>query len=177
MWARHHALRFGCGRVGPFGHSVRQRNGRKGVGGVPLRGQARRRQALGAEVALDPDSEDLQAWMGQCDLILDTISNPHDLNRWFPLLRRGGKLCLVGVPTEQLEVFPALIVFGDRSLEGSLIGGIADTREMVAFAHEHGLGAEIELIQPEEIESAWHRLHEGDVQYRFVIDLASLSDA
>ena len=146
---------------------------------VASRSEAKRADAkrLGAEVALDPDSEDLQGWMGQCDLILDTISNPHDLNRWFPLLRRGGKLCLVGVPTEQLEVFPALIVFGDRSLEGSLIGGIADTREMVAFAHEHGLGAEIELIQPEEIESAWHRLHEGDVQYRFVIDLASLSDA
>ncbi|GIS01634.1 MAG: hypothetical protein CM15mP103_01850 [Gammaproteobacteria bacterium] len=79
-------------------------------------------------MALDPDSEDLQAWMGQVDLILDTISNPHDLNRWFPLLRRGGKLCLVGVPTDQLEIFPALIVFGDRALEGSLIGGIADTR-------------------------------------------------
>ena len=79
------------------------------------------------------------------------------------------------MPTEQLEVFPALIVFGDRSLEGSLIGGIADTREMVQFAHAKGIGAEIELIQPEEIEAAWHRLHDGDVQYRFVIDLASLT--
>ena len=52
--------------------------------------------------------------MGQVDLT-DTISNQHDLNRWFPLLRRGGKLCLVGVPTDQLEIFPALIVFGDRA--------------------------------------------------------------
>lgn len=65
-----------------------------------------------------------------------------------------------------------MIVFGDRALAGSLTGGIADAREMEQFAH--GLGAEIERIQPEEIESAWHRLHEGDVQYRFVIDLASL---
>ena len=143
---------------------------------VASRSEAKRADAtrLGAQVALDPDSEDLQAWMGQVDLVLDTISNPHDLNRWFPLLRRGGKLCLVGVPTDQLEIFPALIVFGDRALEGSLIGGIADTREMMAFAHSHGLGAEIELIQPDEIETAWHRLHEGDVQYRFVIDLESL---
>ena len=143
---------------------------------VASRSETKRADAtrLGAEVALDPDSEDLQAWMGQVDLILDTISNPHDLNRWFSLLRRGGKLCLVGVPTDQLEVFPALIVFGDRALEGSLIGGIADTREMMAFAHSHGVGAEIELIQPDEIETAWHRLHEGDVQYRFVIDLESL---
>ena len=129
---------------------------------------------LGAEVALDPDSAALQEWMGQCDLILDTISNSHDLNRWFPLLRRGGKLCLLGVPTEDLSVFPALIVFGDRSLEGSLIGGISDTREMIQFAHEHGVGAEIELIQPDDIERAWHRLHAGDVQYRFVIDLRTL---
>jgi uncharacterized zinc-type alcohol dehydrogenase-like protein len=65
----------------------------------------------------------------------------------------------------------------DRALEGSLIGGIADTREMMEFAHSHGLGAEIELIQPDEIETAWHRLHEGDVQYRFVIDLESLADS
>ena len=59
---------------------------------------------------------------------------------------------------------------------GSLISGIADTRELMEFAHRHGLGAEIELIQPEEIQTAWHRLHEGDVQYRFVIDLESLGD-
>ena len=145
---------------------------------VASRSAAKRADAtrLGAEVALDPDSAALQEWMGQCDLILDTISNSHDLNRWFPLLRRGGKLCLLGVPTEDLSVFPALIVFGDRSLEGSLIGGISDTREMIQFAHEHGVGAEIELIQPDDIEGAWHRLHAGDVQYRFVIDLRSLGD-
>jgi len=143
---------------------------------VASRSAAKRADAtrLGAEVALDPDSAALQEWMGQCDLILDTISNSHDLNRWFPLLRRGGKLCLLGVPTEDLSVFPALIVFGDRSLEGSLIGGISDTREMIQFAHEHGVGAEIELIQPDDIERAWHRLHAGDVQYRFVIDLRTL---
>ena len=146
---------------------------------VASRSEAKRADALrlGAEVALAPDSDDLQAWIGRCDLIVDTISNPHDLNRWFPLLRRGGKLCLLGVPTDQLSVFPALIVFGDRSLEGSLIGGITDTREMMQFAHDHGLGADIELIQPEEIEAAWARLHDGDVQYRFVIDLQSLSAA
>jgi uncharacterized zinc-type alcohol dehydrogenase-like protein len=143
---------------------------------VASRSAAKRADAtrLGAEVALDPDSAALQEWMGQCDLILDTISDSHDLNRWFPLLRRGGKLCLLGVPTEDLSVFPALIVFGDRSLEGSLIGGISDTREMIQFAHEHGVGAEIELIQPDDIERAWHRLHAGDVQYRFVIDLRTL---
>jgi len=143
---------------------------------VASRSKAKRADAtrLGAEVALDPDFAVLQEWMGQCDLILDTISNSHDLNRWFPLLRRGGKLCLLGVPTEDLSVFPALIVFGDRSLEGSLIGGISDTREMIQFAHLHGLGAEIELIQPDDIERAWHRLHAGDVQYRFVIDLRTL---
>ena len=144
---------------------------------VASRSEAKRADAqrLGADVVLNPESDDLNDWIGRCDLIIDTISNPHDLNQWFPLLCRGGKLCLLGVPTEQLEIFPALIVFGDRSLEGSLIGGIADTREMIQFAHQNGLGAEIELIQPEEIEAAWHRLHTGDVQYRFVIDLASLS--
>ena len=79
---------------------------------VASRSEAKRADAkrLGADEVLNPESDDLHAWMGQCDLIVDTISNPHDLNQWFPLLRRGGKLCLLGVPTEQLEVFPALIV-------------------------------------------------------------------
>ena len=164
--------------VGGLGHLAIQFASALGARVIAAsRSTAKRADAtrLGAELALDPDSEALQEWMGQCDLILDTISNPHDLNRWFPLLRRGGKLCLLGVSTEELTIFPALIVFGDRSLEGSLIGGISDTRDMVQFAHAHGLGAEIELIQPDDIESAWHRLHEGDVQYRFVIDLRSLS--
>ena len=143
---------------------------------VASRSESKRSDAkrFGAEEALDPDSGDLEAWFGQCDLILDTISNQHDLNQWFPLLCRGGKLCLVGVPTDQLEIFPALVVFGDRSLEGSLIGGIADTREMMQFAHSHGLSAEIELVQPDEIGIAWNRLHKGDVQYRFVVDLEQL---
>ena len=82
----------------------------------------------------------------------------------------------MGVPTESLSLFPAALVFGDKCIAGSLIGGIAATREMVAFAHEHGVSAEIELIQPEGINDAWTRLEEGDVRYRFVIDLASLSD-
>ncbi len=87
------------------------------------------------------------------------------------MLRRGGKLCLLGVPTADLSVFPALLVFGDKAIEGSLIGGLADTREMVDFAHEHGVTAEIELIEPREIEAAWVRLQSGDVKYRFVVDL------
>ena len=131
---------------------------------------------LGAEAVVAPDSESFQQWSWQCDLILDTISNPHDLSTWLPLLKRNGKLCLVGVPTESLSLFPAALVFGDKCIAGSLIGGIAATREMVAFAHEHGVSAEIELIQPEGINDAWTRLEEGDVRYRFVIDLASLSD-
>ena len=80
----------------------------------------------------------------------------------------------MGVPTKQLEIFPALVVFGDRSLEGSLIGDIADTREVMQFTHSHGLSAEIELVQPDGIAAAWSRLHRGDVQYRFVVDLEQL---
>ena len=63
-------------------------------------------------------------------------------------------------------------MFGDRNLEGSLIGDIADTREMMQFTHS--LRAEIELVQPDGIAAAWSRLHKGDVQYRFVVDLEQL---
>jgi uncharacterized zinc-type alcohol dehydrogenase-like protein len=166
--------------MGGLGHLAIQFASAMGARVIAVsRSPAKRSDAkrLGADVVLDPTTDSLEEWAGQCDLVLDTISHAHDLNRWFPLLRRGATLCLVGVPTDQLAVFPALIVFGDRRLEGSLIGGMAATREMMQFAHAHGIGAEIELIQPEQIESAWHRLDKGDVQYRFVIDLSSLQHA
>ena len=107
-------------------------------------------------------------------MILDTISNQHDLNRWFLHYAEAENSVWWEYPQTSWRFSPALVVFGDRSLEGSLIGGIADTREMMQFAHSHGLSAEIELVQPDEIEAAWNRLHEGDVQYRFVVDLEQL---
>ena len=132
-------------------------------------------QALGADsVILTRDPEQMQAGMGTLDFILNTISAPHDINAYLALLKRNGTMCLVGMPEEPYSLYPASIVFGDKSLSGSLIGGLKVTQEMMDFCVENNIGANIEMIDIKDVNDAWHRMEKNDVKYRFVIDMASL---
>jgi uncharacterized zinc-type alcohol dehydrogenase-like protein len=117
----------------------------------------------------------MAAMTSQLDFILNTVAAPHDLNAYFPLLKRDGTMTLVGVPAEPHPA-PAVgnLVFRRRNLAGSMIGGIAETQEMLDFCAEHGITADIELIRAEEIESAYARMLRGDVKYRFVMDVATI---
>lgn len=131
--------------------------------------------ALGAhDFLVSRDREAMQAAAGRFDLILDTVSAPHDLNAGLNLLRTDGTLVLVGVPEEALPVQPFAIIGRRRRLAGSLIGGIAETQEMLDFCAAHGVLADIETIAMADINEAWERLLKNDVRYRFVIDMASL---
>jgi len=108
------------------------------------------------------------------DFLLDTISAPHDLATYLGLLKRDGALVMVGASPEPLAlpVFP--LIRGRRSLAGSLIGGIAETQEMLDFCGKHELGSDVEVIEPTQINTAYERMLKSDVKYRFVIDMASL---
>ena len=108
------------------------------------------------------------------DLIINTISGPHDANRFLPLLTREGNLCFVGAPGEPLSFDITNLIMGDKLMSGSLIGGIERTEEMLAFCAEHGIGADIELVSIDQVNEAWRRIEDNDVRYRFVIDLATL---
>jgi uncharacterized zinc-type alcohol dehydrogenase-like protein len=133
--------------------------------------------ALGIDhVVLSGDKKNMSALRGKFDLILDTIPEAHDVNPYVGLLTHGGKLVLVGYfgPLEPpLNTSP--LIFGQRSLEGSLIGGIADTQAMLDFCAEHHISADIELIPAQDINTAFERMSRSDVKYRFVIDLQTLA--
>ena len=130
---------------------------------------------LGAdEVVVSRHADEMQKHTGSFDFILDTISADHDINAYINLLRRDGNLTLVGAPAKPLAVAAFGLLFGRRSLSGSLIGGIAETQEMLDFCGEHGITADIELIKIQDINEAYERLLKSDVKYRFVIDMASL---
>lgn len=134
---------------------------------------------LGAdEVVVSPDADEMAAHTGSFDFILNTVAAPHDLDPFVTLLKRDGTLTLVGVPAEP-HPSPAVfnLVFGRRSIAGSLIGGIAETQEMLDFCAEHGITADIEMIAMDEIEEAYRRMTASDVKYRFVIDMATLGTA
>ncbi len=111
---------------------------------------------------------------GRFDLLVDTISAPHDLNQELGLLRPEGTLVLVGAPPEPTPVSAFSLILANRRLAGSLIGGVAETQEMLDFCGKHRIVSEIELIPIQKINEAYERLVKGDVRYRFVIDLASL---
>ncbi len=133
---------------------------------------------LGAhEVVMSRDAGELKKHAGRFDFILDTISADHDINAYLNLLRRDGNLTLVGAPTQPLAVAPFGLIFGRRSLSGSLIGGIRETQEMLDFCGAHNLTADVEVIPIQKVNEAYERLLKSDVKYRFSIDMASLKSA
>lgn len=138
-------------------------------------GKAEDAAKLGAnEAVITSDPDALAAHAGSFDFIVNTISGVHDMNAYIPLLKTKGCMALVGAPTEPLPIMMPLLLMADRSLSGSLIGGIDATQEMLEFCAEHKIGADIEMIKIEDVNEAWERIERNDVKYRFVIDLASL---
>ena len=130
---------------------------------------------LGAdEVVLSNNAEQMNAHAGTFDFILDTVSAKHDLDVYLRMLKREGTMTLVGVPEKPAELAAGALIFGRRSLAGSLIGGIAETQEMLDFCAEHGVVSDIEKINIQDINEAYERMIKSDVKYRFVIDMASL---
>ncbi|MDB5720408.1 MAG: NAD(P)-dependent alcohol dehydrogenase [Alphaproteobacteria bacterium] len=132
--------------------------------------------ALGAhEVVVSREKAEMKAHRGTFDFILNTVAAPHDLDPFLLLLKRDGTLCLVGVPAEpHPSPSVANLIFKRRSLAGSLIGGIAETQEMLDFCAEHQIVSDIEPIAIQDIDQAYERMLKSDVKYRFVIDMDSL---
>lgn len=129
---------------------------------------------LGADaVVLSTDAQQMAKCPKQ-NMILDTVSAKHDVNAYLNLLKVDGSLVLVGLPNEPLEVGAFNVVNGRKSFSGSNIGGIAETQEVLDFCAKHNISADIELINIQDVNSAFDRLAKGQVKYRFVIDMASL---
>ena len=133
---------------------------------------------LGAdEVIISTNDAAMGEVNGKFDLIIDTVPYAHDLNPYVSTLNVNGTLVLVGYlgPLEPILNSVPLIL-GRKAVAGSLIGGIAETQEMLDFCGEHNIVSEIELIKMQEINEAYERMLKSDVRYRFVIDMKSLKD-
>jgi uncharacterized zinc-type alcohol dehydrogenase-like protein len=130
---------------------------------------------LGADdVVVSRDTEQMKKHAGSFDFILDAVSAEHDINTYIQLLRRDGNITLVGAPPKPLAVAGFGLVFKRRSLSGSLIGGIAETQEMLDFCGKHNITADVEVIPIQKVNEAYERMLRSDVKYRFSIDMASL---
>jgi uncharacterized zinc-type alcohol dehydrogenase-like protein len=132
---------------------------------------------LGAdEVIISTDPDQMEQHAGTFDFILDTVSADHDLNAYIAMLGLDGNITLVGAPEKPMPVSPFALLFGRKSVSGSLIGGIAETQEMLDFCGEHGITADVEIIPIQKINEAYERMLKSDVKYRFSIDMASLDN-
>lgn len=131
---------------------------------------------LGADhVVISTDDAQMASVQRKFDLIIDTVPYDHDVNPYVTTLTINGTLVLVGYIGKMDEaLFTPPMIMGRRSVAGSVIGGIAETQEMLDFCGEHNIVSEIELIKMQDINEAYERMLKSDVRYRFVIDMKSL---
>ena len=167
----------GIGGLGHMGIKLAHAMGARTVAFTTSEGKRQDALDLGAdEVIVSRNPDEMQQHAGSFDFILNTVAASHDLDAYTRLLKRDGTMCLVGVP-EHPHPSPNIgqLIFGRRSIAGSLIGGIAETQEMLDFCAERGIVSEIEMIPVQQIDTAYDRMQKSDVRYRFVVDNASLA--
>jgi uncharacterized zinc-type alcohol dehydrogenase-like protein len=130
---------------------------------------------LGAdEVVISRNADEMQKHAGSFDFILDAVAAEHDINAYISLLRRDGNLTMVGAPEKPLALSVFGLIMGRHSVSGSMIGGIAETQEMLDFCGQHKITSDVEVIPIQKVNEAYDRLLRSDVKYRFSIDMASL---
>ena len=165
----------GLGGLGHMGVKIAHALGAE----VTVLSQSLRKKDDGLKLGADhyyatSDPKTFEELAGSFDVILSTVSAPLDFGAYLGLLKTGGALVNVGAPEEPITLNLFSLIGGNKTLAGSMIGGIAETQEMLDFCAEHGFGAEIELINADQINEAYERVLASDVRYRFVIDTATI---
>jgi uncharacterized zinc-type alcohol dehydrogenase-like protein len=117
------------------------------------------------------DNDAFAGAAGKFDFILDTVAATHDYNQYLGLLRLEGVMVVVGVPSEPIPLHAFSLIWGNKVLAGSVIGGIPETQEMLDFCAANNVVSDVEVITPDRIEEAYDRTVRSDVRYRFVIDM------
>ena len=131
---------------------------------------------LGADAVLETDAKALEAHASCFDFMLSTVPQRHDLNPYLPLLKRDCTLVVVGALEVMAPVNNQQVAFHRRSISGSLIGSIAETQEVIDFCARHGIGPDIEMLRIQDLNEAYARIEQGEVRFRYVIDMASLAE-
>ena len=128
-------------------------------------------KSMGAnEFVVTKDPKELSKLAKDFDLILNTVSADMDLTPYLQLLKLDGTLVLIGLPINPYKINTPVLLAQRRSISGSMIGGIAETQEMLNFCGEQKIVSEVEVVNPDYINQAYERTISSDVKYRFVID-------
>ena len=109
------------------------------------------------------------------DLILNTIPTKHEFEPYLDLLHRDGAMVIVGVLESFEGLNPQKIIMQRKTISGSLIGSIAETREVLEFCSRHGIYPSVEVIEAKDVNDAYKKVEDKKARYRYVINLASLN--
>src|SRR6266480_6289450 len=126
------------------------------------------------DFVLTRNADKMEKLSNYFDFIIDTVSATHDFDFYLGLLRTNGVMICVGLPSGEEQLSPFSLVLGRKSIAGSLIGGLAETQEMLDYRGAHNITSDVEVIPIQQVNQAYDRIVKSDVRYRFVIDLASL---
>lgn len=178
-WKTKQGSRVGVVGLGGLGHMAVKLAAAMGAE-VTMLSTSRKKEAdarrLGAhEFGLTSEDATFKKLANRFDLIVDTISAPHDYNKYLGMVKVEGTMVLLGVPPEPAPVHAFSLIGGRKSISGSLIGGMAETQEMLDFCAQHRIVADVEVIPVQKINEAYERMMKGDVRYRFSIDAKSLA--
>ena len=166
---------IGLGGLGHMGVKLSHAMGAQTVLFTTSPGKVEDGKRLGAQaVVVSKDETQMAAHAESFDLIIDTVSATHDLTPYFNLLKREGTMVQVGAPEHPLPIAVFPLLMKRRNFAGSMIGGIAETQEMLDFCAAHNISADVEIIPIQQINEAYERMLKSDVKYRFSIDMASL---
>lgn len=169
---------IGLGGLGHVAVKLARSLGAKVVVLTSSKGKMKDAKRLGAaDVIVTSDKNGMKRYMGDFDFILDTVSAEHDMNLYLPLLKRNGRLVLVGLPSRPFGIGAFSLVSGHRILAGSGLDGIKGTQQMLDYCARHRIGCDVEIIPIQKVNEAYERVVKGDVRYRFVIDLSSLKNS
>jgi uncharacterized zinc-type alcohol dehydrogenase-like protein len=128
------------------------------------------------EVVISKNADEMKAHLNSLNFIIDTVSAPHNVAGYLAMLTHEGTLCMVGASPEPHQIPSTALIFGRKSISGSLIGGIAETQEMLDYCGKHNITCEIEMIPIQKINEAYERVLKSDVKYRFVIDMKTVGN-
>jgi alcohol dehydrogenase (NADP+) len=165
---------IGLGGLGHMGVKFAAAMGADVVMITTSQGKGEDAKRLGArEVLISKDQEQMAAHAGTFDLLLNTIPVGHNLDIYIPLLKVDKTMVVLGATP--LDLHSMGLVFGRKTIAGSLIGGLKETQEMLDFCAEHNIVSDVEMIKMEDINKAWDRVMKSDVKYRFVIDMTTFN--
>jgi len=133
--------------------------------------------ALGAEILAHSDEEAMKAAAYKFDVIVDTISVPHEISNLLPTLKVGGSYVCIGGVAQPTSFSPMMLLFNKHSIEGSLVGGIDETQEMLDFCDKHNIAPDCKVIAAKDANAQFKALADGTASTeRAVIDMSTLAD-